>query len=327
MNALYPWQQAPWQRLADGLNQARLPHALLLTGIKGLGKHALAQALAGAALCAARGEEGLACGQCPGCLQYQAGTHPDFMNIAPEETGKAIKVDQIRTLIDFMVLSRASAAYRVALISPAEAMNLNAANSLLKTLEEPAPSSLIILVASRASALPITVRSRCQTLSLTPPTGTEALAWLDGQGVAEDAEVLLNMAHGAPLAALQLAQSGALERRTAWIGDLKRLGRGELDAPSMAQTWADADPDALLDWLLVSIHGVIRSRSLAPANERPGNAQGARTGGPDLRALFALEDKMIHYRRMLGGSLNAQLLLEDVLLTWAHTFTRKPTTT
>lgn len=327
MNTLYPWQRAPWERLSQGLSRARLPHALLMTGIKGLGKQALAQALAGAALCTAPGEAGLACGQCPGCLQYQAGTHPDFMQITPEEAGKAIKVDQIRALVDFMVLSRASAAYRVALISPAEAMNLNAANSLLKTLEEPAPFSLIILVASRAGALPVTVRSRCQTLTLTPPSNDEALAWLGEQGVEKDAEALLKLAHGAPLTALQLAESSALEKRRAWIGDLKRLARGELDAPSMAQNWADTDPDTLLDWLLVSIHGIIRSRSLAPSGDAAGSDQAARTGGPDLRALFALEDKMIHYRRMLGGSLNAQLFLEDVLLTWVHTFARKPTTT
>jgi len=151
MNKLYPWQKESWQRWA-GL-RSRLPHAILLKGPQGIGKFDFAKNLAQSLLCEQPLTDGLACQNCPSCLWFQQETHPDFRLLQPDslsdleegeerEAGKKkpsqqISVDQIRGLANFANLSSHRGGHRVVLIHPAEAMNTNAANALLKTLEEP----------------------------------------------------------------------------------------------------------------------------------------------------------------------------------------------
>ncbi|HSW52736.1 MAG TPA: hypothetical protein VLG93_05865, partial [Sulfuricaulis sp.] len=130
----YPWHGALWSALARQFEQ--LPHALLLQGRPGLGKHDFAVQLAQALLCE-QARDGMACGQCHCCRLFAAGTHPDLAGVGLVEDAKSIAVDQIRALGDFLSLRPHTAARKVVIISPAEAMNINAANSLLKLLEEP----------------------------------------------------------------------------------------------------------------------------------------------------------------------------------------------
>ncbi len=169
MSAPYTWQVQQWQRMNAARQQQRLHHALLLNGIRGLGLEAFAQELARGLLCEQPGEEGGACGQCKSCLLYAAGSHPDIVQIRPEEDSRVIKIDAIRELTGFMELKAQYGRYRIAIIDPAEAMNRNAANSLLKTLEEPPEQAIIILVNNDYMRLPVTIRSRCQRLIFTPP--------------------------------------------------------------------------------------------------------------------------------------------------------------
>ena len=123
-------------------------------------------------------DNGIACGQCSGCITLQAGSHPDFLSLQPEEKSKFIKVDQIRSLCESMAKTSQQGGWKVAVIFPAETMNIAASNALLKSLEEPEPNTLIILVSSRLSTIPMTIRSRCQIQSSAIPSTDIAQQWL-----------------------------------------------------------------------------------------------------------------------------------------------------
>lgn len=227
-NKLYPWLDEAWKALQPKL--ARMPHALLIHGPQGIGKQQLAERLAQRILCesTAGGEP---CGACPGCRWFAAGSHPDFRRVEPEALARApaedtedaaptrtakpsqeIKVDQVRALDGFLNLQSHRGGPRVALIHPAEAMNPNAANALLKGLEEPPGRAQFILVSHRPSRLLPTLRSRCVALPVAVPERGVSLAWLEGQGT-RDAASWLAFASGSPLRALQQQAGGTLARR------------------------------------------------------------------------------------------------------------------
>ncbi|MDX1655478.1 MAG: DNA polymerase III subunit delta', partial [Candidatus Competibacteraceae bacterium] len=203
MEERLPWHQPHWQRLAAGVEAGRLPHALLLSGPSGLGKMLFARQLTQSLLCRQPGENLTFCGKCRGCRLLAAGSHPDITRVEPEEPGKPIKVDRVRQLCAF--LGQTARGYKVALLSPAEAMNPSAANALLKTLEEPPPGSLLLLVTAFPARLPATIRSRCQILAFTPPLRTQALEWLSPRVAGFQAGLLLDLTGNAPLAALEQA--------------------------------------------------------------------------------------------------------------------------
>ena len=219
---MHAWNEPVLLSIARRLE--RLPHALLLHGPQGIGKLALAERVARLLLCEAPASA-RPCGACDGCRWFMAGNHPDFRRVEPEalapqpesapgEEGEAparrakpsneIKVDQIRSLADFLNLKSHRGRLRVALVHPAEDMNPNAANALLKGLEEPPAGAVFLLVAHRPAQLPPTIRSRCVNIPVPLPDRQVAMAWLAGQGV-EDATRWLAYAGGAPLRALQYA--------------------------------------------------------------------------------------------------------------------------
>jgi DNA polymerase-3 subunit delta' len=228
----------------------RLPHALLLHGPQGIGKLALAERVAQLLLCEASASK-RPCGACDGCRWFLAGNHPDFRRVEPEalaaqaerapgEEGEAparrakpsneIKVDQVRTLADFLNLKSHRGRLRVALVHPAEDMNPNAANALLKGLEEPPAGAVFLLVAHRPAQLPPTIRSRCVNIPVPLPNRQVAMTWLAEQGVQEAARWLA-YAGGAPLRALHYAgEADAYDRLLSNPGeaadreDLMRLG-------------------------------------------------------------------------------------------------------
>ena len=224
---LYPWQKSIWNQL-EGQGD-RLHHALLIHGPAGVGKLALAERFALHLLCEAAGTTPKPCGACDGCRWFVAGSHPDFRRLEPEalarrgmEDGEAepgvpaapkaskpsqeIKVDQVRALDGFLSLRSHRGGRRIVLVHPAEAMNQNAANALLKALEEPQPGAHFILVSHRPARLLPTVRSRCAAVAVTVPEPSLALGWLREQAVRE-AEAWLAFAGGAPLQALAYATS------------------------------------------------------------------------------------------------------------------------
>ncbi|MEO8716592.1 MAG: DNA polymerase III subunit delta' [Burkholderiales bacterium] len=291
---LYPWQNMAWETLGAKLGQ--LPHALLIQGAQGIGKLALAERFAQRLLCEAANERNSPCGKCDGCRWIDAGSHPDLRRVEPEalarrygaedpeqpaaEPGRTtkpsneIKVDQIRALDGFLNLKSHRGGRRVALVHPAEAMNPNAANALLKGLEEPPGSALFILVSHRPARLLATIRSRCVAVPIEVPETAASLAWLEGQGLPEPAPWLA-FAGGSPLVALSLAtEAGAT---------LARL-RGALKARDLDTLRAVNDREQLEQLAeVLQKHALDSAFAAYGGRAKYGSAAGARQGAAWLR--------------------------------------------
>ena len=321
MSDLYPWLEPGRDAMTAVIDQGRLPHALLLTGQPGLGKGAFATYLAALLLCENRAGAVDSCGHCPGCLQFKAGTHPDFFLVQPEEDAAVIKVDQIRQLSEKLFLSSHQGGYQVAVLNPAETMNLNAANSLLKTLEEPSDNTVLILTSARPAQLPATVRSRCQQVRIEVPDRQLALDWLQGQGHGEAAQIYLQLAHGAPLEALKQAKMDNISARRERFNALVGILEHRVSALTVAQGWSkDEDMQGirwmrewLMDLLRISMAG--QANQVRSADLQDGLAVLARR--LDSRVMFGLLDRINKTLRSTAGSLNRQLMTEDILLAWA----------
>ncbi len=317
---LYPWQRAAWQQIQRAREQQRLPHGMLLCGPQGVGKRRFAETLANTMLCAATPPDGLPCGHCKGCLLVQAGNHPDRVVIAPEEEGREILVRRIRDYVAKAGLVGQLGGHKVVLIEPAERMNNAAANSLLKTLEEPVSRTLILLLTAHPAALPATIRSRCQQLTLAAPSRAVGSAWLAEQGIGKERELLLGLAENAPLQALELHRQKVLEERQQRLEGFILLLEGQGDPLKLAEQWEKGDLHRLFDWMSGWVIDLLRvasgsSASVALTNPDQQPQWQRLVTGIDSRALFLLLDKIYQARPGLRGSLNSRLLLEELLLT------------
>jgi DNA polymerase-3 subunit delta' len=233
----------PWLApvISHALSMTRA-HALLLHGAAGDGLFEAAQAITQAWLCESTvGPGGHACGRCGACRSLASGAHPDLHRLMPEELrlqlapagaaeadlgegeggskarrkpSRQIRVDEVRAAIDWIVTTSSRGGAKVVLLHPAEAMNVQAANALLKTLEEPPQGARLLLTVSEPAQLLPTVRSRCQVVRLMPPDANQARAWLQSHGLAQ-AEVLLAACSNRPLDALEMASAGVDAQRWA----------------------------------------------------------------------------------------------------------------
>ena len=242
--SLYPWQTDDWHRWQQ--MRERLPHAVLFHGAEGTGKVAFAEHAAQSLLCETPDVEGHACGACPSCGWFSQYSHPDFRCLRPEAldadddeanaeaddsstkksaTGKTpsrdIRIEQVRSLATFMNVSTHRAGLRIVLLYPAEALNAASANALLKTLEEPPPDTVFLLVTHRIDRLLPTIRSRCRQFPLQMPLADVALAWLESQQVKSAARWLAEQG-GAPLSALAAAEGEFAEAQEEWLSHLAR---------------------------------------------------------------------------------------------------------
>ena len=321
-----PLQPLPWLRprfaelvrLADG---GRLPHALLISGPRGVGKRSLADALVARTLCAAPGET--ACGVCHGCSMLASGYHPDLLRVEPEEGKRQIRIDVIREVNAFVAQTPQQGGYRVILIAPAEAMNQAAANALLKSLEEPGQRTLFVLLADIPSRLLPTIRSRCQHWSLAVPAESACLPWLaERLGDEQEASFWLGLAGGLPLAALAQAEPASRALRQQLLETFDALVRGAepvAEAARLDRQSAEAILWYGIAWLedlirlgLSGEPGELRNPDLLPLYRQA--VKNAR-----VRDWFRLLDYAREQRRLLaaGGNPNPQLVLEAWLVRWS----------
>jgi DNA polymerase-3 subunit delta' len=316
---LYPWLSSPWQRLTGDLE--RVSHAILLSGTAGLGKRALAGEFAHSLLCD-KPVDGHPCGQCKSCQLFAAGTHPDLTVVQPAEEGKSISVDDIRELNRFLSLTAHTARRKVVLLSPAEAMTLQAANALLKQLEEPPPGNVLILVSQQSDRLPVTIRSRCTRVELSPPPRELGGAWLADQGVPADATpLLLRNAGDAPLRALALWSGGFLEQRERLMEGLAGLARRGGDPVSCAGDWIESGARTSLVWFYGLLRDLLRFRfdrgaekELANTDLRSRLAHAAEK--MPAAAIAELAGRVLEGLRLLGSGVDERLLIEDILIRW-----------
>jgi DNA polymerase-3 subunit delta' len=315
----YPWHGALWSALARQFEQ--LPHALLLQGRPGLGKHDFAVQLAQALLCD-QARDGVACGQCHSCRLFAAGTHPDLAGVGLVEDAKSITVDQIRALGDFLSLRPHTAARKVVIISPAEAMNINAANSLLKLLEEPPLGSMLLLVTSHPARLPATIRSRCAHLLFRLPAPAVGQAWLQTRSPDEDGTALLDLAGGAPLLAETLAREEFPQLRAKLLQDLSALSLGREHPVSCAARWKGFGTGRILGWLHGFVADLIKLQMGAPAATLH-NPELASRGTQEknkykISELYGFIDAILEKYRQLNSPLDELLMLEDILIRWVR---------
>lgn len=294
----------------------------MVTGKKGLGKHLLVEAFSKRLLCLKPSDFG--CEGCMGCNLFNAQTHPDYIAVSPSEPGKQIPVDAIRILLAKLALKAQYARRRVVVVEPAHALNVNAANSLLKSLEEPSPGTLIILVAERPSQLPATIVSRCQKLSVAMPPREEGLTFLKAKVQADEAGVLLNLAGGAPLAALALATDGVIARRKAFFDDWFLLGTERMDPITLSERWHALSVDEVLLWLTSWTEDLIRLSMVRDPVRLINSDLSAElkrlASRLNLNQLFGYWDRLLASRALMGGQLNRQLVLEEWMIHWNRVF-------
>ncbi|MEO0422314.1 MAG: DNA polymerase III subunit delta' [Pseudomonadota bacterium] len=325
-----PWLDALFERLVEARFAQTLAHALLLSGPAGVGKDALAHALADAWLCEAEGVQASErpCGRCRGCGLTAVGNHPDLHRLVPAEGKATISVDQIRELSAELALKPHAGGSRVALITPAEGMTVSAQNSLLKTLEEPPSGAVLVLITHQLDALAPTIRSRCQQLSVAGPDPAQAQAWLADQGVEPTASAeALQLARQSPLAALQLVEDGFAEQASSLAEALGQIALGRAEPINVAGGWEKLDMQRILAWWQGALHAIAReglASGAQGAEEGPETAtsyrvlaaQGARWVAPS--DLFEFADRLAEATLTLRGQANPRLLLEGLLIDWAR---------
>jgi DNA polymerase-3 subunit delta' len=330
MKTPLPWQDTLWDGLISRFRAGSLPHALLFSGDVGVGKATLAEALIHGLLCQSPAEKGTACGQCQSCGLLAAGTHPDLLWLEPEEPGKAIPVDRIRAVGNFLALKGQYGGRQIVFINPAEAMNRHAANSLLKTLEEPTEDALLILISNQPSLLLPTIRSRCQQLVFPRPEAQVSETWLQAQiaggekGASESINIedLLALSNGAPLAAKALHETGGLAVRRELANQWAGVAQGKVDPLACAKQWSELGLPKATQWLSSWVMDLIRLKSGGnPAVITNGDLSPQLqklVAGLELQRLFAYLQQITETARWANGQLNAQSAMEDLMVNWGR---------
>lgn len=327
IKTILPWHQGIWDSLLERKQQERLPHAWLFLGADGLGKKQFAEVLASSLLCHSPLSEGFACGQCRGCRLLQADSHPDIKRIEPEETGQMIKIDQVREVVGFVNETALMSGYRIIVIDPASAMNINAANALLKTLEEPTPKTLIILICNQSMRLPATITSRCQRIIFPKPSQAVALKWLetscqDTSVKAAELNLLLKIAEGAPLKAKDFLTNGMLSVRQELYQGLLQLSQQQSDPLQFAVRWQEQELQIIFMLLLSWLRDVLCAKVTANSTNLINSDY--QTAMEKLIQLFSAEKLLDYidtvqqtYARFLNSlNVNKQLLLEEIFIRW-----------
>lgn len=343
------WLLPLWRDLLE--RKSRLPHALLLIGPNGSGKRLFAEHLARALLCANPRADGFACGECADCTWLASGNHPDILHLVPasdavndeevaggeegsmveparKEKAKSsqILIDQVRELQSSIEIGAGGHAggRRVIIVDPAEAMNVAAANALLKSLEEPPGSTVFVLLSRAPRRLLPTIRSRCQVLTMPLPDRVVAASWLQAAGGGKN-EALIGFCGGLPIAARDLANGPLADARAQLAKDLVNLRT--VDPLKLAAEWdarikakgaqeAGLDMPLLIDWMQRWVSDGARAAG-------DGAARFYADYDVDLRRLalgraevwLSCYNELGAHRRVASHPLNARLFLEEIWLT------------
>jgi DNA polymerase-3 subunit delta' len=310
-----PWLGEAQQRVRTARLAGRMPHALLIIAPPGLGAEQLAGWIAAFVLCESAAVR--PCDVCRSCRLLRADSHPDLHVVRIEAEAKQIKVEQIRELIDALSLSSYCGGYKVAVIEGAEALNASGANAFLKTLEEPAGDTLLVMIARPNHRLPATIASRCLRLTLRPPALHTAKSWLAAHAASKDPwDAALALAGGAPLLAAQLQAEGLSTIDADMRRDLGELARDSADITLVADRWVRSNPGVRLAWLENWITQRVLAALKVPDSHQ--TAEPVRLPAallkPKIRSLFELLDAARDLRRLAATGLNQQLAIEALLL-------------
>jgi len=305
----------------QALNHGRLHHAYLFVGMEGVGKKTIALGLAKAIHCSAA--TGDFCGACPDCARIQDSNHPDVRIIEPLAGKKEISIQQIRELEKELNFRSFSGKKKIAILDPANLMNLSAQNALLKTLEEPPQDSLLILIAANGGALLPTLRSRCLRISFGPLARDLISGFLVScKGfAAETAEFLAAMSLGSLGAVVSIDTQELLERRREWVRLISGVRAGDYRAAiDAAEALAGSKEDSLrfLEWIeswfrdLLVYSATQNPQAVVNVDMLPQIQQ--QSAATDCERLFS---RIAEAKAAVGGiqrNLNRRMVIEDLLL-------------
>ncbi|WP_394778270.1 DNA polymerase III subunit delta' [Undibacterium sp.] len=342
-NPLYNWQESAWQQLQQF--GERLPHAILLHGPEGIGKTLFAEHFAQSLLCETPEAGGHACGRCLSCGWFSQYSHPDYRRVRPElldeeesagaegetaesekKTAKASKapskeivINQVRALTDFMNLSTHRSGRRVIVLYPAEALNVPAANALLKSLEEPSKNTVFVLVTNSLDRLLPTILSRCHKFGLGMPAREEALAWLKSQKV-DDAESWLAQQGGAPLAAFEASQSEGKAELDDFLRQLCKPGPDS--SLKIAEKMQKMDVPTTVSWMQRWLYDIFSFKQTGriryyPRYQKELAVLAGRAGDAELLQAIRSTDER---QAIASHPLAAKLFIEDMLLDYSALF-------
>ena len=301
------------EALAAAHKAGRLPHALLLHEAPGTGGDWLARWIARLVLCQ---EAGAPCGACPGCHRVATAQHPDLLVLQPIEDSRQIRIEQVRELSGELSLTAHQGSYKVAIITPADSLNRFAANALLKTLEEPPPRTLLMLVVTQPSRLPATILSRCQRIRIRAPARQEAVSWLESMGGTGDWNAVLDALGEAPMLAAEVDPKSVVQVAVEVRRTLEEATAGGGDPVGTAERWARTDLPLRLqcieNWLTERIRAHCGSdgffTKVGAAPYLPGPRAVLNTG-----ELFELVDGVRELKSSLDTPINRGLALEAIL--------------
>lgn len=333
----FPWFVWPWKKWQAGAN--RRSHAVLVNAVPGIGAFEFALFMAQAALCESSHQDDRPCGSCAACGWFEASNHPDCRIVVPEslapeppaegETSEAedapvsargapskvIKIGQVRALDAFFSVGTHRGGTRVAIVYPCETLTVESANRLLKTLEEPAPETLIVCVTHRVDAVLPTLRSRCTRVDLHLPEAESAVAWLADQGV-DNASDALAEAGGAPLLALE--QQASADFRQALVAGLANPGR--LDPVALAERCEKGGAEAVCLWTSRWLSDLLLCGNGGKVRYHPRESQAIERIARSVPAvaLDRLLRRVTSRRRTAEHPLNVRLFLEEIFIDYAR---------
>lgn len=295
-----PWAESAFQQVTNEIKADRLAHALLIQGAAGIGLGGVSESIAAYRLCMQPTD--FRCGTCKSCQLLDSNTHPDLMTI--DTTGKAevVKVDQIREAVDFLSQTPQISAWKLVVISEAHRMNHNAANALLKVLEEPPGNSLLLLVTDRPQLLLPTVRSRCRNLSVASPSLSQTRAYCLQNGVDEgQLEALLPLLGRRPMEICGWVKENRLADWQALQQGLEKLVDGDIATAKLTDSLKDISLANVLEWMM-----------------KMAATQARKTPGKSASNWLAVYERLSMARQDVerGGNPNRQLLLDECVMRW-----------
>jgi len=329
-----PWNNELWQSLIERYHGNGLPHASLLLGNEGTGRRPLAFKLAKFLLCQAADKKTAKkttyCNQCHSCKLLDAGSHPDYFICDQEAKGKQIKVDTVRKLNDFLAKTPQISACQVVHIYPIEALNINASNALLKTLEEPSGESYLLLMAERLGSVIPTIRSRTQRISLHPPSTDFALEWLASRLLntpKDDLVLALKQCGGGPLKAEQWLREGLLSQDSAYTSLMQNWLSGQQQLQDVSKALSKYELVETINWWTGFSLDIMKLGMGAHETQlsHPQQAEwiGQLVATVSKLKLLTLQQKLQEIAGRLAagqGNYNASLLIESLLLDWKQSF-------
>jgi DNA polymerase-3 subunit delta' len=314
MSTIPEWLRADYKSLVELYDRDSLPHGLLMVGHQGFGGETVTDSVIQYLMCVSP-VDGFACLNCKSCQLLKSGSHPDFLKVEPEGKSLTIKVDAIRQLTHLVSETAQQSGNKVVYIKHAEKMNLNAANALLKVLEEPTGNTFLLMGVAELSRILPTVRSRSRLIRLSNPSIDQSLAWLAAQGFDQNsAQRKLAICFGKPFDAVRLSEQDEqdwFERERSFLQNQQFTGLGKYIHSQ--------DLPTLMEQVLCWIDASIRYRQQSNQSlQGVTNDMLTQLAVIPVVSLFQFRDYIISMLRSLKSqsNLNAQLVSEQIAARW-----------